>query len=356
MTGLKIGVLTFHRCINYGSYWQARCLVEGLQARGHQAAILDHDSRQIKLAEWQCAFRPVLPTAVPKSDYPLYREKILRFFRAFKALPLSPRFELTHPADMESWDLVVVGSDEVWNLFHPWYGQCPLFYGEGVRARRLISYAASFGNYDAYWGLGQPWAEKLRNFALISVRDENSQTIVTNAIGVKPEIVLDPCLQFAVVPEARKGSCQDKPYVAVYGHNFSRSFACQMRRWAHLRRLPRISFGYRNDWADEQWIAADPHDFAHFIARAEAVATNFFHGCIFALGHSKPFVCETTPYRSHKIQGLIGKIGGEKHLLTEDSPAAVYSAQLSKPLNPEMLQQIDRLRHSSNAYLSRALA
>ena len=22
-----IGVLTFHRCINYGSYWQARCLV-----------------------------------------------------------------------------------------------------------------------------------------------------------------------------------------------------------------------------------------------------------------------------------------------------------------------------------------
>ena len=24
----RIGVLTFHRCINYGSYWQARCLVE----------------------------------------------------------------------------------------------------------------------------------------------------------------------------------------------------------------------------------------------------------------------------------------------------------------------------------------
>ena len=26
----SIGVLTFHRCINYGSYWQARCLAEGL--------------------------------------------------------------------------------------------------------------------------------------------------------------------------------------------------------------------------------------------------------------------------------------------------------------------------------------
>ncbi len=28
---LRVGVLTFHRCINYGSYWQARCLVEGLR-------------------------------------------------------------------------------------------------------------------------------------------------------------------------------------------------------------------------------------------------------------------------------------------------------------------------------------
>jgi hypothetical protein len=29
----RVGVLTFHRCINYGSYWQARCLVEGLRKR-----------------------------------------------------------------------------------------------------------------------------------------------------------------------------------------------------------------------------------------------------------------------------------------------------------------------------------
>jgi hypothetical protein len=96
MIGLKIGVLTFHRCINYGSYWQARCLVEGLRARGHYAVLLDHESRRINIAEWKCAFRPMLPTVVPKSDYPLYREKILRFFRAVAMLPLSPRFQVSH--------------------------------------------------------------------------------------------------------------------------------------------------------------------------------------------------------------------------------------------------------------------
>lgn len=354
-TVLKIGVLTFHRCINYGSYWQARCLVDGLRARGHDAVILDHDSQRVNLVEWKCAFQPVLPTAVPKSDYPLYREKILRFFRAFDSLALSPRFQLDNPTEMENYDVVVVGSDEVWNLSHPWFGGCPLFYGDNVRAQRLISYAASFGNYDATWGLEPAWAEKLRNFSAISVRDENSQTIVEKALGVKPEMVLDPCLQFPIEPEARNHDQFREPYVAVYGHNFSEYFAREIRQWANDKKLPLISIGYRNDWADEQWITADPHEFAHFITQSEAVATNFFHGCVFALHNAKPFVCETSPYRRHKLQGLMAKIGGEKHLITEETPAGVYNTQLSEPLDPQILQKIDRLRQTSNAYLDRAL-
>ena len=352
---LKTGVLTFHRCINYGSYWQARALAEGLRARGHDAIILDHQSQRVNLAEWKCAYRPVLPAAVPKSDYPLYREKILQFFRAFEQFPLSQRFQLENPSEMESCDVAVIGSDEVWNLFHPWYGKCPLFYGDGVRARRLISYAASFGNYPATWGLGENWANRLRNFEFISVRDENSQVMVKNALGVEPEMVLDPCLQFPIEPEERQLKHFEQPFVAVYGHNFSEAFIGEVRRAAKLRGFRLVSIGYRNEWADEQWITADPHDFAHFIAQSQAVATNFFHGCVFALRNSKPFVCETSPYRSNKLQGLMAKIGGEKHLVTEDTPAAVFDARLSEPLDPEILQKIDWLRQTSNAYLDKAL-
>ena len=58
---VKIGVLTFHRCIHYGSDCQARCLAESLKLRGHNATILDPYSRKVKLAEWKCAFQPVLP-------------------------------------------------------------------------------------------------------------------------------------------------------------------------------------------------------------------------------------------------------------------------------------------------------
>ena len=353
---LKIGVLTFHRCINYGSYWQARCLTEGLQARGHHAEILDHDSPRVNQTEWTCAFQPVLPTAVPKSDYALYREKILKFFRIFPTLPLSKRFDLENPAAMAEYDLVVVGSDEVWNLSHPWFGGCSLFYGDNLKTDRLVSYAASFGNYDSAWGMEPSWAEKLRKFDMISVRDENSQQIIKNALGFQPEMVLDPCLQFPVIPDERSLDHLPQPYMAVYGHNFTESFAREIRNWASTRKLPLISIGYRNDWADEQWLTADPHDFAYFMAQSEAVATNFFHGCVFALRNAKPFVCESTPYRRHKLQGLMTKINGEKHLLPEGTPSEIYGARLNQPLDAEITQQIERLRQTSGAYLDRALS
>jgi hypothetical protein len=356
MAVLKIGVLTFHRCINYGSYWQARCLAEGLQARGHNAVILDHESERVNVAEWKCAYRPTLPTHVPETDYPLYREKIEKFFSIFETLPLSPRFQLNKPGQMENYDIVVVGSDEVWNLFHPWYGKCPLFYGEGIKTDRLISYAASFGNYPASWGLEQGWAEKLQNFDAISVRDSNSQAIINNALGIEVPIVLDPCLQFPIHPEERNLAHLPQQYIAVYGHNFSPFFIKEIQQFAAGKKLPLISIGYRNDWADEQWLTADPHDFAHFIANAAAVTTNFFHGCVFALRNKKTFVCETTPYRSIKVQGLMEKVGGERHLVMEDTPTSVYTSQLNEPLEPGITQKIAQLRQSSNTYLDEALS
>lgn len=356
MAVLKIGVLTFHRCINYGSYWQARCLAEGLQARGHKAVILDHESKRVNVAEWKCAYRPTLPTHVPESDYPLYREKIEKFFAIFETLPLSKRFPLNKPEEMENYDAVVVGSDEVWNLFHPWYSKCPLFYGEDIKADHLISYAASFGNYSASWGLEQQWAEKLQNFDAISVRDSNSQMIINKALGIKPAVVLDPCLQFPVHPDKRDLMHLPPQYLAVYGHNFSAYYIHAVKAFAAQKGLPLISIGYRNDWADSQWLTADPHDFAHFMAGATAVTTNFFHGCVFALRNKKPFVCETTPYRSIKVQCLMELLGGEKHLVTEDTPVADYITQLSEPVASNITQNITQLRQSSNAFLDEALS
>jgi hypothetical protein len=356
MTG-TVGVLTFHRCINYGSYWQARCLVEGLRARGHDAVLLDHDSRRVNHLEWRCALRPVLPTPVPPSDRALYRRKIHAFFEAFSALPLSRRFSLEDPADMESFDAVVVGSDEVWNLRHPWYGGHHLFFGGGVRAPRTVSYAASFGSWEAREGLEPHWADRLRGFDSLAVRDENSRALIRSALELEPELTLDPCLQFELPPLRTESEPIERGrYAAVYGHNFSGWFAREVRRWARSRGLRLVSVGYRNDWADEQWLDAGPHDFAGLMAGAEAVATNFFHGCVFALRNATPFACELSPYRSAKIRDLLAQLGGQRHLVAEDTPAASYDARLEQPVEPQVLRAIERLRGTGDAYLEAALA
>jgi hypothetical protein len=358
MASDTIGILTFHRCINYGSYWQARCLVEGLRARGHDAVLLDHHSREVTWAEWRCAFQPLLPRRTSRADQRDYGRKARRFLAAFAELPLSPAFALDAPGAMQPCRTVVVGSDEVWNLTHPWYGGRPLFYGEGLSAQRMVSYAASFGNYDAAAGLDGSWRQRLGRFDAISVRDENSRALVHQALGREPPLVLDPVLQFpapAMVPGATP-AIADRPYIAVYGHGMPAWFEARVAAAARGAGYRTVSVGYRNDFADEQRLDAGPEEFARIMAGAAAVATNFFHGCVFALLHGKPFACAPSPYRFNKVRDLTGALGATRHLATEADGEENVTQLLTQPLAPAIPAALARLRAASDDYLAAALA
>lgn len=348
----RIGVLTFHRCINYGSYWQARCLVEGLRQMGHEAELLDHQSAAVRRAEWRCAFQPSLPERTPRHDFPRYAAKARAVLKAVEALPRSPRFPLDRPQESGARDCVVIGSDEVWNLSHPWYGGVPIFYGAGLEADRLVSYAASFGNYDADAGLHPAWAERLGRFDAISVRDDNSRRLVEDAVGCAPAFVLDPVLQFPPMIEAPTSG---EPYVALYGHSFPEWFRRAVRAWADGRGLRLMSIGYRNRWADAHEIEAGPIEFSRLIAGAAAVVTNFFHGCVFAVLNAKPFACAASAYRANKLRDLTVTLGAERHLVWEDAPGMIADA-LDQPLDAEVGRRLGTLRVQSSAYLSAALA
>jgi hypothetical protein len=345
----RIGVLTFHRCINYGSYWQARQLVDGVRAMGHEVELLDHESARVTWAERRCAFQPTLPARATRADMRRYGAKTRRFENAFATLPLSDPFPLDDPNTADCYRAVIVGSDEVWNLSHPWYGGEPIFYGDGLAADRLVSYAASFGNTDADAGLDPAWGERLCAFDSLSVRDENSRALVRNATGRDPALVLDPVLQFPPEVEA----ADEPPFVALYGHNFPDWFAGAVRAWADRRELKLLSIGYRNDWADAHRIEAGPIEFASLIAGAAAVVTNFFHGCVFSLVNAKPFACVASSYRSNKVRDLTAALGAERHLIGEGE---ALGDVLDAPLAPEIGRRIDALRAQSSAYLAAALA
>lgn len=350
----KVGVLTFHRCINYGSYWQARCAVEGLKARGFEAVLLDHRSARVNRAEWRCALDPQLPRRSPAADRALHAEKIRKFFLAFNALPQSKPFALEAPDAMEPVDVVVVGSDEVWNFRHPWYAGYPLFFGEGLHTDRLVAYAASFGAHDAADALEPRWVRRLSRFDALAVRDENSRRLLQGALGRDPALVLDPCLQFASV--CRRDPQAEPRDVVVYGHSFPDGFASAVRAWATRAGLRLVSLGYRNDWADQQRLTPGPEEFAQAMANATAVVTNFFHGVVFALVNAKAFVCTVSPYRSNKIRALTHALSSEDRLLEATPTEARIESLLSTPLSSGVSAAIEELRRRSDAYLDHALA
>jgi hypothetical protein len=306
----------------------------------------------VRRAEWRCAFQPELPRRTPRSAFHRYARKARNFLAAFERLPRSPRFPLAQPERAGAYDAVLIGSDEVWNFRHPWYGSAPIFFGQGLKSPRIVSYAASFGNHDADDGIHPDWVERLRRFTAISVRDENSRRLISQGLGAEPEVVLDPCLQF---PPAQVGGDGDQPYIAVYGHSFPDWFKRAIRAYASERGLPLVSIGYRNDWVDFERIEVGPEAFSELIGRATAVATNFFHGCVFALHHRRPFACAPSDYRFNKVRDLTRKLAAEHHLVDEATPDAAFAELLERPLNPAISARIEALRVQSMAYLESAL-
>lgn len=351
-TPSQIGILTFHRCINYGSYWQARCLLEGLRWLGHDAVLMDHRSPRLDRAEWRCALAPVPGAAADAADREAYRRKTRAFFEAFDMLRASAPFPIDQPEEAPPFERIVVGSDEVWNLRHPWYGGQSIFYGDGLRGER-IAYAASFGNQDGA-GLEAYWANLLKSFSAIAVRDGNSRRIVSRSIDAEPPLVLDPCLQF---PEAIEPARLDvgRPYLAVYGHSFPDWFGRAARDWAASRDLLLVSIGYRNDWADLQLIAAGPAEFAGLMAGATAVVTNFFHGCVFALLNERPLACAASAYRNNKVRDLLSVTGCPERLVATAQDEPRVGMLLERSPGPGAAAAIETMRAVSRDYLDHAL-
>jgi hypothetical protein len=295
-----------------------------------------------------------MPERTPRHELAAYAAKTRRFVDEIARLPLSRRFSLHEPEAAGRYDAIVVGSDEVWNFRHPWYGSKPIFFGDRLNADRMISYAASFGNHSAWDGIHPDWARKLTRFSSISVRDENSRHLVTNGTDREPPIVLDPCLQF---PDAiAAGEPCSNGYAVIYGHLFPEWLVPKVRAWAHKRRVRLISIGYSNAWADEQRIGAGPLEFAKLMAGARAVVTNFFHGCVFALLNGKPWSAAPSDYRSIKIPDLASTLGAERRVVGEQTSQGELDDLLDTPILPNVASRIDEGHARSEAYLDAALS
>lgn len=167
---MRIGILTFHRSYNCGALLQAWALRRTLEKFGNSVDFPTGNRVQLgSLAESSggLSLRVVLSAL---------KNLLRRKHRQFRSKNL-PEKECGPEQFSGRYDLVVVGSDQVWNEVNSG-PDLPLFLGENVGAEvRLVAYAVSCGDSFSRLKTARPDVYKrilaaVGRFVAVSVREQ----------------------------------------------------------------------------------------------------------------------------------------------------------------------------------------
>lgn len=204
---MKIGILTFHSQLNYGGVLQCLALQTVLKRMGHETVVIDRRlypeptmfggiTRRLNMAGWGML---VLRGLLFCGGLAWIRRcrSTERFIRQNLTLT-SYHFHTwsNAPKDL-GVDLVVVGSDQVWNPGKGWQSEVYLL--EEASNVPAIAYAASFGctklssDISMDDALYKKYVSGLSHFRKISCREKEGVEICQR-LGFVAEHVADPTL------------------------------------------------------------------------------------------------------------------------------------------------------------------
>lgn len=296
---MKIGILTFHFADNYGAILQCFALQEACKKYAEDVRIIDYLPK--KMVSKKSRIRKMI---LPKGF-----EKKFEQFRKENFQSMSIK---------EACDVILVGSDQVWNFNINEYDDFWIF--PKMRFQRLCSYAASFGKNQL--------SEKEKDYLLahkknfehyfsITVREEAGQKFLEK-LNVKAETVCDPTILFYNDPEfyeklAEKSDYQiNGEYLLVYSLEYSDKLEEMIQKVKKDTGRKVISLHPMNDriqTCDEYAKDASVYDFLALIKNAAYVLTNSFHGLAFSYIFRKKVYCVYHSSLSSRQSELIEKSG-----------------------------------------------
>lgn len=350
---MKVGILTFHWANNYGALFQAYCLCAVVRNLHHEVNIIDYVPPGSTLRWWQGWG---LHTGTPSLAL-----KRLRFdeFRR-RDVPLTRRCrtmdELRSVAN--EFDIVIVGSDQVWNGHIVSSTDLPYFLGVVAQEhRRLVSYAATFGEPNQPMQTISRAGPLLRRFNHISVRDKMTASLVRELSGRDSDIVLDPTL----IHDYRDVVARDDHtpgYIAVYfishGHiNLGRAVVHQVRTRLGL---PAVTIGEPRNIlnSDRHVLSAGPSEWLRLLQGAAFICTDSFHGSALAIKSAKPFIA-WPGLRPERLQSLLGVCGIPNRLIETADSAYINALVETNTDYRAVSERLSPLVASSRAFLERAL-
>ncbi len=264
---------------------------------------------------------------------------------------------------ISSFDMVVVGSDQVWRAEYADPATYFLDFAKGLELRR-IAYAASFGiaTLEGYTAAQKAQCAELANyFDAISVRERSGVELMHENFAVEVEQVADPTMlldvaDYLAIASSASREEQIVSYILDLNSekqktidNAKKYFDLAYKSLTPTKRL------------EQRWQSLDECRFAGVdewlgsIASARYVVTDSFHGTVFALLFNRDFVVVDNAERgSERLTSLLERVGLTSRIIataSELTPDILEQKIDYTTINPK----INEWRNESREWLEKAL-
>lgn len=304
----KVGIITYHRAINYGAILQTFALQTILKEIGVECKVLDYRNEKLeeihkKRTLTDCkSFKSFIMFLILPNLYNLKYDKFREF--SDKYLELSSKIDTSENFAIHEneYDFFITGSDQVWN-YKINDGDSVYFLNFVKEKLKKKTYAASFGLSTIPDEYKPIYKELLSDFDSILVREKQGARIIDDLLLKKAFIVLDPTMLLSKKQWIDKFELYKKEfftnekYILVYAFSGS----------THIKELAiNISnkTGYKIFWIKSTYRKnprikyiklAGPKEFICLFNNAEYIITNSFHGTVFSIVFNKQFFTELLP-------------------------------------------------------------
>ena len=356
---MKIGIVTFVKCDNYGAELQAYALQKKLNLLGYDAEVIDLEKETgviegsfstyknaiinrfkqyglikgfykiIELAKDKYNSRKAL---IENADKVKERHRIFEcFFDDY--IRHSDKFytlEEVRNAQRLPYDVMIAGSDQIWNYMQTKYLDVFFLMMANRWGAKKISYAASFSISKLPKSKKGIYKKYLENMDSISVREITGIDIVKSCSDCNVTVVLDPTLllnrnEWIEYIGKRNYLPENKRYVVIYtlsGSHYIYSLAKRIAKSLGVDVI-NIKLGYSKTDGDDNIVHindAGPQEFISIFSHAAYVITDSFHGTAFSINFNIPFTTLLNPASNINSRALsiLKLTGTESRLIYDD--------------------------------------
>ena len=299
---MKIGIFTFHRSINYGAFLQAYALqkyVQKIMGPSAVVEVIDYTSKKAN------EFYMATFNGIEKWDLRKFYQ-YTQFLRCVNVLPKSKNKlfsddlkEIQEFLQKERYDLIIAGSDEIWKI-DGWRGfPTPYWLNLDLGDTIKVSYAASSRNEVDLLKENQKAyiKEALERFTYIGVRDRITEQLVNNLdISVQASLNCDPTFlySFGYDKESFRKRFRQRYLISndkkILGIMIPDEQLCRQIKKKYERTHVVVSVLDELSSADYNLLGLTPFEWVKTIGIFDLLVTNRFHGTVFAIKNSVPFL------------------------------------------------------------------